>query len=767
MPPDADQHVIVRALVDELVRCGVRTAVTSPGSRSTPLVLALVRDGRLACHSLIDERCAGFFALGAAKATGMPAVLACTSGTAAANYLPAVVEAYEAGVPLLVLTADRPPELRDVGAGQAIDQIKLYGRAAKWFVEVGSHDATPQRLRWLRSLACRAVWTALDHRPGPVHLNLPLRDPLIPPDELPSDATGRADGAPRLCRSRRPGVPGNPGAPGAGGAIRTGHRPLIVAGRLERRPGAGDRGATTAALAQRLGVPLLADPLSGARRGSTAIAHYDALLRDETFAAGAAPDWVLRVGDLPTSKPLRRWLASLPEKVEQIALEPEGVWHDPDGVLARIVPAGEPIEAAQIETGWLKRWREADEAAHLALDTELRRRLSEPLVANHLATTLPTDAVLVVASSMPVRDVEAFAPVCRHPARVLANRGANGIDGTVATALGVAAVNDGPVMLLIGDVALLHDLGGLAALARARHTLTIVLVDNGGGGIFDALPVAAATDAFEEHVATPTGIDFAAASAMAGIAYHRVEAPQHLRPAFETTLLHVRTDRAESLALRRRCVAAVQAAIKPTAAATPPRRAGHEGWDPETYLAWMRREGVPGYDRLQGEAVAATRGDAVRSILELGTGTGETARRLLEAHPDATLLGVDANADMLAAARERLDPDRVRLELRRLEDPLPDGPFDLVASALAVHHLQGPEKADLFRRVRAVLAPGGRFVLADVIVPHDSDAAVAPLSDVDFPSTIADQLGWLQDAGFDATVAWEEGDLTVLVARVR
>jgi 2-succinyl-5-enolpyruvyl-6-hydroxy-3-cyclohexene-1-carboxylate synthase len=763
LPPDTDQHVLVRALVDELVRCGVRTAVTSPGSRSTPLVLALVRNGRLACHSLIDERCAGFFALGVAKATGMPAVLACTSGTAAANYLPAVVEAYEAGVPLLVLTADRPPELRDVGAGQAIDQIKLYGRAAKWFVEVGNHEATPQRLRWLRSLACRAVWTALDDRPGPVHLNLPFRDPLVPPGELPEDATGRTDGAPRLGRSLRPGVPG---VPGASGAIRTGRRPLIVAGRLERRPGAEDRGATTAALAQRLGVPLLADPLSGARRGSTAVAHYDALLRDEAFVAGAAPDWVLRVGDLPTSKPLRRWLASLPEEVEQIALEPEGVWHDPDGVLARIVPAGEPIEAAETEPGWLERWREADEAAHLALDTELRRRLSEPLVANHLATTLPADAVLVVASSMPVRDVEAFAPVRDDPPRVLANRGANGIDGTVATALGVAAVHGGPVVLLIGDVALVHDLGGLAALARARRPLTIVLVDNGGGGIFDALPVAAATDAFEEHVATPTGIDFAAAASMAGIAYRRVEAPQQLRPAFETTLLHVRTDRAEILALRRRCVAAVQAAIKPTDGDSTPRRAGHEGWDPETYLTWMRREGVPGYDRLQEEAVAATRDVPARSILELGTGTGETARRLLEARPDAVLVGVDANAAMLVAARERLDPDRVRLELRRLEDPLPDGPFDLVVSALAVHHLQGPEKGDLFRRVRAVLAPGGRFVLADVVVPRDPDAAVTPLSDVDFPSTADEQRRWLADAGFDATVTWEEGDLAVLAARV-
>jgi tRNA (cmo5U34)-methyltransferase len=225
----------------------------------------------------------------------------------------------------------------------------------------------------------------------------------------------------------------------------------------------------------------------------------------------------------------------------------------------------------------------------------------------------------------------------------------------------------------------------------------------------------------------------------------------------------VRTDRAESLALRRRCVAAVHAAIARPDAHDASRRAGHEGWDPETYLAFIRREGVPGYDRLQKEAVAATLGLAASSILELGTGTGETAHRLLEAHPGARLLGLDANEGMLAAARERLDPARTALELRRLEDALPDGPFDLVASALAVHHLQAAGKADLFARVRAVLAPGGRFVLADVVVPDDERERSTPLSEFDFPNTVAQQLGWLEEAGFEATVTWRERDLAVLV----
>src|SRR4051794_15541429 len=197
LPADTDIHLLLRAFVDELVRGGVTDACTSPGSRSTPLVLALVRDGRLRCTSQIDERAGGFFALGLAKATRRPVVLACTSGTAAAEYLPAVVEAHEAGVPLLVLTADRPAELREVGAGQTIDQVGLYGRAARWFFDVGTgHPATPEGVRWMRALACRAVWAATaDARPGPVHLNWPLREPLVPPGELrPDPAAGRADG---------------------------------------------------------------------------------------------------------------------------------------------------------------------------------------------------------------------------------------------------------------------------------------------------------------------------------------------------------------------------------------------------------------------------------------------------------------------------------------------------------------------------------------------------------------------------------------------
>src|SRR5215210_4763545 len=281
----ADTYLGLRAFVDELVRCGLRDACTSPGSRSTPLVLSFARESRLRATSHLDERCAAFFALGLAKTTGIPAALACTSGTAAANYAPAVIEAHEARVPLLVLTADRPPELREIGAGQTIDQVKLYGSAAKWYFEVDDQPATPERMRWLRQLACRAYWSALDSRPGPVHLNFSLREPLVLDEPLPAEEPGgggRAGGRPWVTRPPAPPTAGPALADGLRAALDAQPRAVMVAGRSERDPRLGE---TLAGLANRLALPLLADPLSGARRGPAAVAHYDALLRDAGFAA--------------------------------------------------------------------------------------------------------------------------------------------------------------------------------------------------------------------------------------------------------------------------------------------------------------------------------------------------------------------------------------------------------------------------------------------------------------------------------------------------
>ncbi len=565
-----DTYLLLRAFCDELARCGLRHACTSPGSRSTPVVLSLVREPRIQTWSHIDERCAGFFALGAAKASRRPVAISCTSGTAAANFAPAVIEAFEARVPLLVLTADRPPELREVGAGQAIDQLKLYGGAVKWFFEVGVYEATPPRLRWIRQLACRAYWTALEGRPGPVHLNLPLHEPLVLDGPLPADPVpGRADGRPWVTRSTPPSTPrpARRGLPPRG---------VIVAGRDERD---GHLGAAATRLAQRAGYPLLADPLSGARHGSTAIARYDLLLRDAAFAGRMAPELVIRVGDLPTSKSLRTWLAGLTDTA-QLALDPEAAWQDPAAAVTEI-EAGSPHDALSSFTiphapdpAWLAGWKAADQAAGEAIGRTLGDRLSEPLVAARLGEWMPADTIMFVASSMPIRDVELFFPAGRELPRVLSNRGANGIDGTVSSAFGAAAGSGRPVVLLIGDVALLHDVGGLLASRRLELALTIVLLNNDGGGIFHFLPVSGEQDAFEEHVATPHGLSFERVAALYGLAFERPGGVEALGHAVEaavgsgvSSLIEVRTDRRQNLALHREVESTV---ISPPAPAASP-----------------------------------------------------------------------------------------------------------------------------------------------------------------------------------------------------
>jgi 2-succinyl-5-enolpyruvyl-6-hydroxy-3-cyclohexene-1-carboxylate synthase len=575
MTPTTDSYLLLRAFCDELARCGVEHACTSPGSRSTPIVLSLIREPRIRCWSHIDERCAGFFALGAAMASDRPVAITCTSGTAAANFAPAVIEAWHARVPLIVLTSDRPAELREIGAGQTIDQVKLYGDAVKWFFEVGVQDATPERLRWIRTLACRAYWTASEGRPGPVHLNFPLREPLVLDGPLPDDETGRDGGQPYV-RFDRPRQTLQSGASDPLGRV------VIVAGRDERDPAAA---AKLADLAARARVPLLADPLSGARRGPAAVAHYDLLLREPRFAIAHRPEFVLRIGDLPTSKSLRAWLAG-PDAV-QIAIDPEQTWHDPDSVVGLRIGAPdrvlwEALDGADVvaaEEGWLDSWRSADLAAATAISDVLGEDLSEPMVAGLLARSLPAAATLFVASSMPIRDVEEFFPVRGDPPRVLSNRGANGIDGTVSSAFGVAAAGNGPVVLLIGDVALAHDIGGLLAARRLELAITIVLLNNDGGGIFHFLPVAGETDAFEGHVATPHGLDFSHAAALYGCGHERAATPQQLRDTLHrslrsrsTTIIEVRTDRLENLALHRRVADAVARAlttIPPAAAAAP------------------------------------------------------------------------------------------------------------------------------------------------------------------------------------------------------
>jgi 2-succinyl-5-enolpyruvyl-6-hydroxy-3-cyclohexene-1-carboxylate synthase len=455
----------------------------------------------------------------------------------------------------------------------------------------------------MRMLACRAYWTALEGRPGAVHLNFPLREPLVGDEELPPDASGRDDGRPHVRRVPA-AVAAGADAATLGDLLSRSRRGVLVAGRHERGTPLGQAAAAFAAAA---GWPLLADPLSGARRGPAAIAHNDALLRDARFAASVVPDLVLRVGDLPVSKPLRGWLAELAD-TRQVAIDPDGAWQDPASVVSDSL-ALDPAEALRdltrshgrpsapprsADEDWLSGWRSADErAAEAILGVLGDRDLSEPAVAAELGVLLPEEATLFVASSMPVRDVETFWPVRPDPPRVLCNRGANGIDGTVSAAFGAAAGGDGPAVLLIGDVALAHDIGGLLAARRLALKLTIVLLDNGGGGIFDFLPVSAAPmarardphggaswtpdpgggdreDIYTHHIATPTGLDFAAAAALYGIGHERVSDVHELRAALERALagdtscvIEARGPRAANVELHRSVWDAVSRALNP------------------------------------------------------------------------------------------------------------------------------------------------------------------------------------------------------------
>lgn len=563
-----DSHLLLRALVDEFGRCGIQHACTSPGSRNSPIVLALAADERLRCWSHVDERSAGFFALGAAKASGRPVVVTCTSGTAVANLLPAVIEADQAGVPLIVLSADRPAELREVGAGQTIDQVKLFGGAVRWFFELDVAVADPRRQRWIRSLACRAYWTAVGSRPGPVHLNIPLREPLVLAEPLPEEpgGGGRPGGGPWLSVDRGGREPATPRRHEFEGVV-------FVAGELRGGP---ELGAQLAQFASRARVPLLADPLSGARRGPAAIAHYDLFLRDDAVAAELQPVVVCRIGELPTSKPLRSWISGLDDAFH-VAFSGEASWSDPDSMLMQrsVGPLDALLrrlrddEIVPAPAAWLERWRGADALTAGVIAGQLRGgALCEPLVAERLGSILPGDTTLFVASSMPIRDLETYLPVRDNPPRILANRGANGIDGTVSSAFGVAAASDGPVVLLIGDVALAHDIGGMLASRRTGLSITIVLLNNDGGGIFHFLPIASQGEAFEEHVATPTGLRFDRVAALYDCRYELVGDVDALEASVaaslhgsETTIIEVRTDRVANRALHAELEAKALAAL--------------------------------------------------------------------------------------------------------------------------------------------------------------------------------------------------------------
>ena len=519
MDPTNGNTALASVFAEELARGGLRHAVLSPGSRSTPLALALWRQPEIDVTVIVDERSAAFFALGAAQATGAPVAMLCTSGTAAANYHPAICEADESATPLLVLTADRPPELRGIGAGQTIDQIKVFGSAVRWFCEVGTHTADDDGLLHYRSLACRALASARgETRPGPVHLNLPWREPLAPiPVEGAVTATdplalGGRDGRPLTAVTQIDLEPSAFLLDEVAGHIGDAISGVIVAGRqLDpelREP--------LAHLARVSGFPILAEPTSQLRCGphdrSHVVATYDLLLRDERFARSVVPDLVLRFGEMPTSKPLRAWLEA--SGASQIVVDPYGGWNEPSRRAAALLRA-DPTELA---AGWAQRlegegrgapeaWIAAEQAARAALAAELDTdgETSEPSLHFALGHAHRDGDLVYTASSMPIRDQEAFLPPSETNALFLCNRGANGIDGLVSSGIGAAHATGRPTTILTGDLGLLHDIGGLAALRDVSTPVRIVIVDNGGGGIFHFLPQqqALGDEEFEALLGTP------------------------------------------------------------------------------------------------------------------------------------------------------------------------------------------------------------------------------------------------------------------------
>jgi 2-succinyl-5-enolpyruvyl-6-hydroxy-3-cyclohexene-1-carboxylate synthase len=593
-------------LADELARCGLREVVIAPGSRSTPLALAfwaLAEAGRVRLHVRIDERSAAFTALGLAKVSRTPVAVVCTSGTAAANFHPAVIEAGESAVPLLVLTADRPPELRGTGASQTIDQVKLYGSAVRWYAEAGVPERRPGMAGYWRSLACRA-WGhaagALGTLPGPVHLNLPFRDPLVPdagtpgqqdnsnkhgsavpsaagpgpvPEEWPESLDGRPDGQP-WTRIAPPG-------PAAGPLeLPWAERGVVVCG------DGGYDAAALVELAQRAGWPVLAEPSSGARRGPNALAGYQYLLASPAFAGACRPDVIVSAGRPGLTRPQSALLALAraaggPGVRHVVVAGGPGLWADPQRAATDVAPAvrltGVP---AVVPRRWLEDWRRAAEAAASAAGAVLdawrpadpAAGLAEPEAARELAAALPENALLWCGNSLSVRDVDLLMPP-RADTVVIASRGASGIDGTASTAIGAALAHarqhPGAVAFaLIGDLTLLHDAPGLAlGPAEPRPDLCLVVVNNDGGAIFAGLEPARFPGPFERVFATPHGASLAHLAAAFGLPYTLAGQPGDIAKAVAATVpgsglrvVEVRTSQRANADLRRQMLSAGAAA---------------------------------------------------------------------------------------------------------------------------------------------------------------------------------------------------------------
>ena len=599
-------------MVDELVASGVDAVVVSPGSRSTPLTMAADRHEDLHCFSQLDERAAAYFALGRARRTGRVTPLICTSGTAAANYHPAVMEADRARVPLLALTADRPPELRDSGANQTADQEKLYGESVRLYADLPEPVAADRALRSLRTTVDRAVAVAEGADPGPVHLNVPFAKPLEPtpvPGDVPADLDPTATAG-------RSGpfidvTPGTPEPDDAGlrelASALEADRGVIVAGPADP-PGLDPEAVT--ALSHATGYPILADPLSGLRFGghtrvAPVLGAYDAYLAGgvtesaEPRRAWNDPTVVLRLGASPTSKRLRTYLAAT--DADQHVIDPAGRWREAAFTATNLVVAEPSRLCARLsrligggggDPAWREQWLRAeriatafhrgapssvaDDVAVADAAADVPAGVHEGTVLQTVADAAPDPSTVFVSNSMPVRDLDRFVPPSTTNLTALGNRGVSGIDGIVSSALGAGSATTDELTLVIGDLALYHDANGLLAVGRCAVDVTVVLINNDGGGIFHKLPVESFDPPFTDSFKTPHGLAFEPLSTLYGLEYVRIDARDDgtdapaaaLADAYTRAseadgshLIEVRTDAEASQRTREQLLAAVERAV--------------------------------------------------------------------------------------------------------------------------------------------------------------------------------------------------------------
>ena len=544
----------VSAFTHSLVKLGLKDVVISPGSRSTPLAYACMKQEGLTVYRQIDERSAAYFALGMAKASGRPAMLLCTSGTAAANYFPAIVEAYYARVPLLVVTADRPHELREVGAPQAINQLNLFGSHVKWAADLPMPEPHNQ-LNFLSRHLHRALASASSAPMGPVHLNVPFREPL------------QIDFEQRYAsRGEMTHMTGDP--------VLNEETALFLREMLAKERGLLVVGEMTASVpeafwkfARDLNWPVLADPLSNLRANvkpqdqHLIIDSYDALLKNEAFKEAMTPDVVVRVGPQPVSKPLALYLAAIKPET-YIVFDESPLMRDAQSIATHHVQVATtalwnlPIKEKRANS-YTKQWTEASEVFWNLMQRHCEEQCDEGVLAKTFFEEL-TECDLTVSSSMPIRDADTFFRTTERDVMIYANRGANGIDGVVSTAFGIQAATKRPGYLFIGDLSFLHDMNGLIASKMQETDLTIVIMNNDGGGIFSYLPQSKEERYYEELFGTPTGLTFSDAANMYDAEYTAVETKEQLTAALRNEkkkpvkIVEVFTDRQHNVVTHRK-----------------------------------------------------------------------------------------------------------------------------------------------------------------------------------------------------------------------